>query len=433
MKAFYVSDGKIKLHLISMGILIFSLCLWLYSIFPLFVPYPVACFIALAALSVTCLLCRYCRKKGIYVYRSSLLWVCIILSFMISNTASFDIYTCVNMLIYVFGVLFVVFCRRTLDAYDSSIKTLKILAGLYIASIYFQYLAPNLFEQLFLERFDSSSLLYYQSPYLIGMGGSPGVATVNCTIAFAILISFNKDCKMKTYMVKLPYMLVILTAYFLIGKKSGLLSAVFGVIMVYLVRKEGKIWKKIITLLSCLFVLGCIVYCVIQLNEDLFISLKIKEGIKQFIEGEDFSSGRITLYKAACKEFLRYPILGMGWQGFSAKYGNLVHNIYLQLLCETGVIGFLLFMMPIVAIYFRTCNMIRNCKKERFPLKTRNYLVFSFYIQSEFLFISLFENNLYMVMPLYLYFFASGIAVTARNQSTQQNKDAVINARCGII
>lgn len=420
MKSLYAECKRMKIQTVNIGISAFSLSLWLYSIFPLFIPYPVTCFIALASLSLICLFFHCYRKEGLCVYQSTLIWTWVIFPLMISNINSFDIYACADMLIYLLAVLFIVFCCRTINEYDASINLLKILSGLYIISIYIQYLNKDLFERLFLDRFDSASLFYYQSPYMIGMGGSPGVATTNCTIALAILISFKKDCKFKTYMVKMPYMLIILIAYFLIGKKSGLLSAAFGMMVIYLIGKKRKLWKRIITLLTGILILCGIIYCIVTLYGNLHISLRIKEGLRQVLEGRDFSSGRIALYKAAWDEFLQHPLLGIGWKTFSVKHGNLVHNIYLQLLCETGLIGFMLFIVPIANLYIKTCKMIIHCRKELISFKLMNYLIFSLYIQSEFLFISLFENNLYMTMPLYLYFFACSIAITAKHHFVEE-------------
>ena len=50
---------------------------------------------------------------------------------------------------------------------------------------------------------------------------------------------------------------------------------------------------------------------------------------------------RGTLFKLALGEFLKSPLTGMGPMGYKVKYGLYPHNSLLQLLCETGLVGFL--------------------------------------------------------------------------------------------
>ena len=80
----------------------------------------------------------------------------------------------------------------------------------------------------------------------------------------------------------------------------------------------------------------------------MFLFLLFPESsapIIKFIErqGGDQTSGRITLYINALEMFKQKPILGWGSGVFANLYGIGTHNIYLQLLAENGLIGFILF------------------------------------------------------------------------------------------
>ena len=57
---------------------------------------------------------------------------------------------------------------------------------------------------------------------------------------------------------------------------------------------------------------------------------------------------RGTLFKLAFKEFQKSPITGMGPMGYTVKYGMYPHNIPLELLCETGLVGFVLLILLIL-------------------------------------------------------------------------------------
>lgn len=59
-------------------------------------------------------------------------------------------------------------------------------------------------------------------------------------------------------------------------------------------------------------------------------------------------ASRGTLYKLAFKEFQKSPLTGMGPMGYTVKYGMYPHNVPLELLCETGLLGFIPLMALII-------------------------------------------------------------------------------------
>lgn len=64
-------------------------------------------------------------------------------------------------------------------------------------------------------------------------------------------------------------------------------------------------------------------------------------------------SGRISIWNNALELFYANPFFGSGWGcywGYN-NYYHAVHNTYLQNLCDVGVFGTVLFMVPIVRIF----------------------------------------------------------------------------------
>ncbi len=90
----------------------------------------------------------------------------------------------------------------------------------------------------------------------------------------------------------------------------------------------------------------------------------------------DISSGRIKLWGRALELFKDHPVFGIGWGNFrnyltdtynvfnDGQLSN-VHNNYLQILCETGAVGFLLFVPPLFYILARTFRTIRRLRLQR--------------------------------------------------------------------
>ena len=72
---------------------------------------------------------------------------------------------------------------------------------------------------------------------------------------------------------------------------------------------------------------------------------------------------RGTLFKLAVKEFQKSPITGMGPMGYTVKYGMYPHNIPLELLCETGLAGFVPLMLLIL---WAVMNLLRFGWKQKY-------------------------------------------------------------------
>ena len=72
---------------------------------------------------------------------------------------------------------------------------------------------------------------------------------------------------------------------------------------------------------------------------------------------------RGTLFKLAVKEFQKSPITGMGPMGYTVKYGMYPHNIPLELLCETGLAGFVPLMLLII---WAVMNLLRSGWKQKY-------------------------------------------------------------------
>lgn len=75
---------------------------------------------------------------------------------------------------------------------------------------------------------------------------------------------------------------------------------------------------------------------------------------------------RGTLFKLAIMELQKSPIVGMGPMGYSIKYGMYPHNAILQILCETGIVGFLFFMTFIIWTIIRMLRIGRRRKEIRY-------------------------------------------------------------------
>ena len=109
--------------------------------------------------------------------------------------------------------------------------------------------------------------------------------------------------------------------------------------------------------------------------------------------------------------FEQSPVFGIGWNNFMKMFtlrNTHCHNIYYQLLCETGIVGFSVF------IFFFVTRIIGTIKKLNLSIymemKEAPWLKLSLFIQVFFLLYGFSGNPLYDIEETILYFFAVGIS-----------------------
>lgn len=145
---------------------------------------------------------------------------------------------------------------------------------------------------------------------------------------------------------------------------------------------------------------------------------QVRSVIERFTQGgdkgniNDMTTGRVEYFWIpALKMFRSSPLIGHGWRSFSHNivnegfglHGNDAHNIYIQLLAETGIIGFIMVVSFFILTWFITFRQIKRfvrCSLE----KDAVYLKLSLTYQTFFLLYGLSGNPLYDIRcyPLYL-------------------------------
>ena len=138
-------------------------------------------------------------------------------------------------------------------------------------------------------------------------------------------------------------------------------------------------------------------------------------------EISDVSNGRFKLYAIAWNFFKESPILGIGWREFSKEVVNFynqdsvlrdAHNVFLQLLCETGIIGFSVFITMFISAITQTIQLAVQSAKNLLCLsdKTKTVLIFSLCYQVFFLAYCITGNPLYDLETVYVYIISVGFS-----------------------
>ena len=183
------------------------------------------------------------------------------------------------------------------------------------------------------------------------------------------------------------------------GKRGQLLFllvvyAIMYIVKAETVRKGIKACLKVAALLGIAYIVGYVLY--ITINSDNNILYRVLKLIYDK-STSDKSSGRYELWNQAIIEIKNNYLFGIGWLNYDLKYGLGVHNTYLQVLCESGVIGLILFVLALGTTVFHSYKSAR--KKFNEPI---NYVTFFYLIY--FLMFGIVENAAINIEPLFMLF-----------------------------
>lgn len=214
--------------------------------------------------------------------------------------------------------------------------------------------------------------------------------------------------------------LVGLVTLMFTGKRGTLIWCALAVTAVVFINSKKK---ASITWRITLYVVAVII-ALIALRERV---PQIQHLIERFtnLGNDKGSSERFAMWNLALNSFCLSPVWGIGFQNFRGMYElNLAghfeseinmesyrrldaHNVYLQMLCETGILGALIYVTALVLLLSSTIKLVRYYKKREYYLRLG--VLFSFGIQVFYLLYSLSGNCLY---DMTFCFYALGMAIT---------------------
>ena len=188
-----------------------------------------------------------------------------------------------------------------------------------------------------------------------------------------------------------------------------------GFIVVYYVYNCDRKLSRYFKILCALFFIGIVFYFAAQFVPNL---ANIITRFQSTAETGDITVGRADRYAKVWELFLDHPFFGIGWNGTVYYFRNIedlainAHNIYLQLLCETGVIGSVFYFLFFGYTLFCAITTLQQARKRIIILNSEQtcMLSLSLYLQMFFLFYGITGNPLYDSQALFPYLAAAAIA-----------------------
>lgn len=181
-------------------------------------------------------------------------------------------------------------------------------------------------------------------PRLIGLLQDPNFYVYYNTIFFAYFL-----CNPHSFRNKIGLILCSLTTL-LTFSRGGLLAIVVMLAIYICLNKPSKQLKIIVGLCASIFVISAI--SISYLNIDLYGMM----GSRVDDFSIDGGSGRFQLWERAWEFFTNHIVIGIGAFNFSDynsfKYGDTlsVHNTFLDILSESGLIGFTIFLLFLLTV-----------------------------------------------------------------------------------
>ena len=281
-----------------------------------------------------------------------------------------------DTIVYILSMLicsgYLLFAEPSKKEYGRVIGVLLVGAILFTAFVLFFWKYEELFWDTYFPLLSRASkvyvLKYINRGYNAVLGGSCTITDYVIMLGVAVLVGQILS-KQKKWFINALYLIplvIFILAIMIVGRRGELLAIGVTVVFIYgLTQNKKQLIIKITTLAAIgLVLLWAFVVHLEELKEITFLRRYVMT-IEDILMGQDTTSGRFELYGTAFTIFLKNPLLGIGWGSFSdyvttefqAAHGSAVadvHNIYLQFLCETGIIGTALILTPIFYVFIKT-------------------------------------------------------------------------------
>ena len=349
------------------------------------------------------------KKKFILVNRIQFINCILMGVFIVRNnpklqsTASSEVFMILFMLIFI--VLVKYQQREWIDYTISLCKLFYLFYAVYT-------ILEKFFEPLFLFslRLFPSSIETLYTQYSRGcMPGLTNHYSTNGMLLGVGFIVFSCEAIFKGSKKNIILSGVMIVALLLTGKRADIIFTAVGIYLAYYCYMSDKKRTRIKN--TVLIILAVLVGLVILVNLVPSLATFITR-FEETTDSGDVTLGRTKMWAIAIDCFKNNTLLGIGWDRF--KFINLhewkAHNIYLQLLAETGIVGFIVFAFFFVYTFVCGWRHLKRIRIDKMAIDREEvHLLFSLAMQVFFLLYGITGNPLYDKETYVPYYIACAI------------------------
>ncbi|MBU5436818.1 O-antigen ligase family protein [Tissierella sp. MSJ-40] len=249
-------------------------------------------------------------------------------------------------------------------------------------------------------NFHGNNISYYgliidrSIPRLTGIvSDDPNISAFFITLYFFYFLN-NLDSNRNRICFIITLICIILTF-----SRGAYISILIALVISFMIEKDRK-WK-------CRSILLAIIVLFVLVNVLEVLGIGYVDLFKRRFLGmlSSGGSGRSIIWKNAFETFIKNPIFGIGINAFlnysTSNYGihNYIHNTFLEVLVESGVVGFFIYGLFLILVFFSCIKLFKKNKETKFLLVTFIGMMFQMF----FLSILLSEVFYFIILLIYRY------------------------------
>lgn len=319
-----------------------------------------------------------------------------------------------SLTIFITTASLIPFCilnsKISYKVWDILLKLFEVFTVIAVVSLIFQLIAMPAWKSFMEGIYPAEQLTYifYRAEvekYGSGIFYDPAILAGVLIFGFCAYIGTNKMHTLAGYTTPI----VLLACLFLTGKRGHLFSLIVAIIVYVIINLNKYVTRKGLknVLLKFLVILAVLSFVLVFVEVEIDFS-NFRISVMQSNETSALGdlNGRALLWIDAINCFFEHPIIGIGWKNFAAiaGNGNHAHNIYLQLLAETGLIGLILFLIAAITALVKTIAL----QKEKNTVILRASLIYQLF----FLIYGISGNPLFDAFYFLPYIISIGMVAT---------------------
>lgn len=375
---------------------------------------PIFVYASMAVLTVTMVILLLRKRCG-----NSNMIVKVWMPFLILTLFSWFIEFKLEFVVYLFSCISILILSNGHSIQDNIPTRLLFWGGVFaFIGIVVQMSTPSLYNSYVLPLFTNSEVLSQWIDKEYGFAGFTYqlASTANILLtAEAVWLYCRKGFKCKKIFFW-GILLMLIVGVFLTGKRSHSAMAVVIPLIIYLLSIRNVARSIVAIIFAGILVVAIGAFFIehsVEYSDSLLLR-RFVSSVENYQSGNDISSGRSELGKEALKMSGSLFGIGVGQFKLRSKLGMDAHQTYYQVLCEQGILGFILFIVPIVYCLIKTIKMLRCYKGKSEMLKL------SLFWQMYFILYSFTGNTMNDRANYFFYFFAIALLSDVRLRGDKQ-------------
>lgn len=338
-----------------------------------------------------------------------------------------------RVLVMVEIVCFMLFEKYDQEKYPHIYDFMIKLAFFYGFFVLVQLLLKDRFNKVYfstlIKVYEDVANHYYRQGYYFGLIFNPHEIACLLSVSFVALVLWQVVSR-KINMLRGIGCVVLFALMFLTQKKGVIaLSLVSLFLVICVLYANKKHWIRIIGLLVIVCVGGFAFFQYIKTHSDSILFYRIIQFLEKLNNGQSVDSGRGVLQQFAIDEFNKHRLFGIGWRKFNSlttsifgyDFGHEVNFDYLQWLCETGIVGFILNMIPVLTMLRRTLLVCAKYVRKEENLRVKWSVLIAIFSQFFTVMYAFVEIPFYDIMVFTIYIISCIVINAAYQRYCRQN------------